>query len=348
MSIFGQVGLWSAAAFVAGALLTWLLLVRPAQTRIRVLEGRLRAASAAPAAPSARLFEPEPEPYPSPSEPEFCAGGPEPDPPQRFRPEPEPAGAEPERAWLRKGHDEAGDEEREERAEPPAREFVELGSVLGPDPEVDTETTSVFEKLTENPTESLTENPTEDKGSERGTLFAPGDAPAAELPVPEPQPSAYAFGGEAPSADESAAVQALPRRQPRQPGRDGSAQPALPRIRPIERREPVPADDSGRGGSLFEPAMRRDAKATAADSTPTPLATRVEQPESTVPPGPFGPGSGMPRPGGGRPSDDFAVKASVTALRYCTEGSPHYARMVAEVWFRTVADAERVGFRPIT
>jgi hypothetical protein len=56
----------------------------------------------------------------------------------------------------------------------------------------------------------------------------------------------------------------------------------------------------------------------------------------------------MPRPGGGRPSDDFGVKASVTALRYCTDESPQFPRMVAEVWFRTPEDAERVGFRPLT
>jgi hypothetical protein len=55
----------------------------------------------------------------------------------------------------------------------------------------------------------------------------------------------------------------------------------------------------------------------------------------------------MPRPGGGRPAEEFTVKASVTALRYCTAQSPQFARMVAEVWFLTTADAERVGFRPL-
>ncbi|MBB3662237.1 hypothetical protein FB384_001141 [Prauserella sediminis] len=65
-------------------------------------------------------------------------------------------------------------------------------------------------------------------------------------------------------------------------------------------------------------------------------------------PGPFGPGSAMPLPGGGSPSPEFTVKASVTALRYVTDASPQYPRMVAEVWFRSPADAERVGFRPLT
>jgi hypothetical protein len=63
--------------------------------------------------------------------------------------------------------------------------------------------------------------------------------------------------------------------------------------------------------------------------------------------GPFGPGSAMPLPGGGSPSPEFTIKASVSALRYCTPESPQFGRTVAEVWFKTPADAERVGFRPV-
>ncbi|GAA4299080.1 hypothetical protein GCM10023148_57660 [Actinokineospora soli] len=69
--------------------------------------------------------------------------------------------------------------------------------------------------------------------------------------------------------------------------------------------------------------------------------------DTFVPPGPFGPGSAMPLPGGNSPSSEYRVKASVTALRYCSPESPKFDRTVAEVWFRTVADAERVGFRPL-
>lgn len=64
--------------------------------------------------------------------------------------------------------------------------------------------------------------------------------------------------------------------------------------------------------------------------------------------GPFGPSSAMPLPGGGSPSPEFTIKASVSALRYCTPDSPQFGRTVAEVWFKTSADAERVGFRPVT
>ena len=90
MSLFGQVWLWSAAAFVLGVLLTWLFLVRPAHARNRLLERQLLAAQTA-AAPErqpsrprdaepdsgtrtfdsepvlpTRTFEPEPEPEPEP------------------------------------------------------------------------------------------------------------------------------------------------------------------------------------------------------------------------------------------------------------------------------------------
>src|SRR5699024_2149266 len=43
MSLFGQVGLYMLGAFALGVLFTWLLLVRPTRTRVRVLERRIVA-----------------------------------------------------------------------------------------------------------------------------------------------------------------------------------------------------------------------------------------------------------------------------------------------------------------
>ncbi|RSN19016.1 hypothetical protein DMC63_16400 [Streptomyces sp. WAC 05977] len=167
-------------------------------------------------------------------------------------------------------------------------------------------------------------------------------------------PPAYAFG-----SDEEAkaglldsepetpaeATQVLPKRTPRGAVRGGfePPQPIQPSMRAIERREPELS--GGQSGSLFEPAVQPGDAMPAPEPPP---ARQVAPVAESVPPGPFGPGSAMPRPGGGRPADDFAVKASVTALRYCTEDSPQFPKMVAEVWFRTAADAERVGFRPLT
>lgn len=168
-----------------------------------------------------------------------------------------------------------------------------------------------------------------------------------------PEPSAYAFG-----ADEDAkvgvldsepeppaeAAQVLPKRTPRETARGGfePAQAIQPSMRAIERREPDVS--RGRGGSLFEPTVQPGGSMPA----PEPPPARQVPPSEEVPPGPFGPGSAMPRPGGGRPADDFTVKASVTALRYCTEDSAQFPKMVAEVWFRSATDAERVGFRPLS
>ncbi|MET7998836.1 LapA family protein [Amycolatopsis sp. NPDC005232] len=137
----------------------------------------------------------------------------------------------------------------------------------------------------------------------------------------------------------------LPKRQPRESPRGGfePPRPIQPSMRPVERREP---DLTGaHSGSLFEPSVQPNQVAAMAAPEPPPAR---DTGEDSVPPGPFGPGSAMPRPGGGRPSDAFTVKASVTALRYCTEESAQFPRMVAEVWFRSSADAERVGFRPLS
>jgi hypothetical protein len=97
--------------------------------------------------------------------------------------------------------------------------------------------------------------------------------------------------------------------------------------------QPQPEPESGR--SLFEPVV------------PVAEAAHAEGGEA-VPPGPFGPGSAMPLPGGGSPAPEFNVKASVTALRYCTQDNPQFERIMAEVWFRTPSDAERVGFRMLS
>ncbi|HEY3482139.1 MAG TPA: hypothetical protein VGL02_24855, partial [Streptomyces sp.] len=161
----------------------------------------------------------------------------------------------------------------------------------------------------------------------------------------------YAFGGDDDAADPEVppetpaeATQVLPKRQPRESMRGGfdAPQPIQPSMRTVERRDPELS--GAHSGSLFEPSVQPN---QAAVSAPEPPPARQAAGDA-VPPGPFGPGSAMPRPGGGRPSDGFEVKASVTALRYCTEESAQFPKMVAEVWFRTAEDAERVGFRPLT
>lgn len=448
MSIFGQVWLWSIAAFLIGVLLTWMMLVRPVQARNRKLERRLREARTAPvSAPPRRPARPaapaedrrrpvdryqpapgfterqQPEPgltdryelgsqptekyRPDPgatdrhsSEPQLTDQFPadpgltqryqpdpqtsdrnqpepepfwssfDPDPEPEPEPEPPPAGEPQELAWFERdrvaraagdgvanpsldgvakpGVDGAAKEEPQ-LPPPSATEFVGLSSVLEPEKPQDPDVTSVFKKIDEAPGE--------ERGSERGSLFGtsePGEGELAVIPepaaAPEPVPPAYAFGGDQkPSGSEAATevTQVLPRRKPQKTPRSAFEPPRKrlePSMRPIERRDPATLDQGGQSGSLFEPVTPANSPQASGEKTPSERPPR----DSAVPSGPFGPGSAMPRPGGGRPADDFVVKASVTALRYCTEDSPQYPRMVAEVWFRSAAEAERVGFRPVT
>lgn len=59
-----------------------------------------------------------------------------------------------------------------------------------------------------------------------------------------------------------------------------------------------------------------------------------------VAPGPH-PGSALPLPDGGAPSDEYTVKG--IADRFHTTESPHYPRVRAQLWFRNPTDAERAG-----
>ncbi len=104
----------------------------------------------------------------------------------------------------------------------------------------------------------------------------------------------------------------------------------------------APPQDVESSRSLFEPIVPADEGAAV-----PPPPHRLRQANGSGGRGPFGPGSAMPLPGGASPSPEFTIKASVAALRYCTPESPQFGRTVAEVWFRTAADAERVGFRPV-
>ncbi|WP_436492478.1 sunset domain-containing protein [Actinokineospora sp. HUAS TT18] len=59
---------------------------------------------------------------------------------------------------------------------------------------------------------------------------------------------------------------------------------------------------------------------------------------------PFGAGSARPLAGGAAPSTEYTVKGNEDSMLYHTTDSPYYGRTVAEVWFKSPADAERAGF----
>ncbi|HVK22252.1 MAG TPA: hypothetical protein VM677_12925 [Actinokineospora sp.] len=190
-------------------------------------------------------------------------------------------------------------------------------------------------------------------------------------PVAEPEPevaASAAFGVEPVKEPTVAYAQsnpggspsALPKRIPAKPGGRfpfgiQTTTPAQPEPLPVATADvPVAASTVDRERSLFEPVRSAD-EAESAASLPPPRVRRSRTAlkqaptgiDPFVPPGPFGPGSALPLPGGSSPSGEYTIKASVTALRYCAPESARFDRTIAEVWFRSVADAERVGFRPL-
>lgn len=180
------------------------------------------------------------------------------------------------------------------------------------------------------------------------TETRPGEKSANDLPRRVPQQNRITSSLPAESSAPGVAVRveptpnALPKRVPSKP-RHQVPFGVMPGSTPEPEPTPVAADQpADPPRSLFEPIIPAADEGT---STPPP-PHRLRQ-GSGGGRGPFGPGSAMPLPGGASPSPEFTIKASVAALRYCTPESPQFGRTVAEVWFRTAADAERVGFRPV-
>ena len=191
-----------------------------------------------------------------------------------------------------------------------------------------------------------------------------GSKPVADAPADRPDEERVPAGHRATVAEltglaESAVGSGLTVEPERAPSALPKRIPAKPQHRhPFGVQTVTPAvslSNTGSGSermrSLFEPIVPAEGGQTAVPPPPHRLqqatATATSTGSRPSAPGPFGPGSAMPLPGGASPSPEFTVKASVTALRYCTPESPQFGRTVAEVWFRTAADAERVGFRPV-
>ncbi|MGB3442142.1 MAG: hypothetical protein WBA97_25625 [Actinophytocola sp.] len=187
--------------------------------------------------------------------------------------------------------------------------------------------------------------------------------PEAPPELPQEQTAVVAAVTEKPAND-------LPRRVPKQnritQGVSVRVEPtpnALPKRVPGKPRHQVPFGVQPSESAESAPAAQAAAVIDEVPDSPRslfePIVPAADEGTSTPPPphrlrqgsgggrGPFGPGSAMPLPGGASPSPEFTIKASVAALRYCTPESPQFGRTVAEVWFRTAADAERVGFRPV-
>lgn len=340
--LFGEVWFWSVLAFGIGVVLTVVLLVRPAQQRVKQLEKPPTKPADTPSSSPPRTPPP-------------------PAPPARQAPPARPSG----QAWPSAPSAPPAPSVEPERDQRRTR-WMEQDSFAGrggyapvdepTEADVDRASSAVADEDLAAPSGAPTAAdqarwPQQTSGTD---LFEPELEEAAEEEFePAPwagEPEAERRPGEprdfddglSSSLDTGSAPTGLPKRQrgasSRIRGGFEPPKPITPSLRAVVRRTP---QDAGTGSSLFEPTGDPD----ATGHQPPPARAGGA---GAVPPGPFGPGSAMPLPGGERPDPSFAVKASVTALRYCTEDSPQFPRMVAEVWFASPADAERVGFRPVS
>ena len=213
----------------------------------------------------------------------------------------------------------------------------------------------------------------------------PGVRPGPEVtsqPMPDVEPTAPAHGAQGqtevmPAATFGSPTEVAPasgQRSGVDTSRRGTEEPkSMPEVtvrpEPASGANPLPKRVPGkpRGHTPFGVQTSSSTLAPTATSDPAAEPIRAlfepivpaEEDNPVVPPphrlrgdgngaGPYGPGSAMPLPSGASPSPEFTIKASVTARRYCTPESPQFGRTVAEVWFKSPADAERVGFRPVS
>lgn len=106
--------------------------------------------------------------------------------------------------------------------------------------------------------------------------------------------------------------------------------------------QPTVSESSDR--SMFEPVM--DSGLALDDDLPDPRkpANPLPEPSQNGPIGPFGPGSALPQPDGSAPTPEFQVKARTSSMVFHTSTSPFFDRLLPQVWFRTPEDAKRAGF----
>lgn len=215
---------------------------------------------------------------------------------------------------------ETGKRRRAEVTSQPTPEAVSTGTAADRGAQGQTEVMPVVPPL-ESPAEAL---PKRGRRSSADVSRHATDEPAAAHSVTaHPEPSSNP----------------LPKRVPGKPrGHTPFGVMTAPAPEPAAPGAPVSEAESSR--ALFEPVV------PAEDEAVMPPPHRVRGDGNGR--GPFGPGSAMPLPDGGSPSPEFTIKASVSAQRYCTPESPQFGRTVAEVWFKSSADAERVGFRPVS
>lgn len=161
----------------------------------------------------------------------------------------------------------------------------------------------------------------------------PAEQPRAMQPLSD-QPFVPVLAPELLEAEKGNGLPQRPQRAPgsvRQSPAPLSAKPASPPP-PPEPPRPVRPRPVG-----FSPSTGGRAPANG--------SPRFQQSEGFNPRSPFGPGSVLPKSDGLAPAADFEVKATLTGRRYYTSESANFRETRADVWFRTVSDAQKAGFR---
>lgn len=385
--LFTQVWLWSLASFALGALLTWLLFVRPARRRLEhalaelsrhygyydrpvyddpdydrgdfdgrgydeyveqdtaeqgdvyAYDGRAHEEPERPLdlltepptiAPRAYVAAPESAPEPG-NEPTVAEFERDPQPawvPAEVPPQPEPASTS--STWFHRSGEELGAES----------------------PDTDPAVTAVQPSVTDaEPETAATEGSRgeqrDDLSGQLRSLFAPveGGNPAGETGyIPPVGADATAVLPKVPSEDHEpkhAQVSGdlhvpgepedeLPRRTPSHTGEAPQAEPphipeALWRRVGASKPHSTAPDEPGTGGPAnIQPGENLDEDSNLPRRTP----------------------GAHPHPGQGFASNGPMIKGHSATRQYHSPDSPQYDDIVADVWFRTPADAETAGFAP--
>ncbi|RKT84996.1 hypothetical protein SAMN05421805_108262 [Saccharopolyspora antimicrobica] len=339
--LFTQVWLWSLAAFALGALITWLLFVRPLQRRLAEVaeypdyDYDRTADYDEPDTAREPLELLRPTPPRDPDEPPIGDWDRPPrawaDP--RLQPE-----EDTENTWFRKW-----DEEAPEGGLDPAATAVQPRVLDGPaDPKGDADTR----------VESA--GPTGDADTWRASAGPEDDADTWRASA-DPTDGADTWAGPGRVEPED---RADTRTEPSGANAKDSAEPDTA-VTPVGREEPQPAASfsgqledaerlSGQLRSLFESEQKSGAQPATPYVPPVGAEATQVMPavadDEDVPPLPQRtPGAG-PHPGRDSGWSGPMVKGHSASRQYHTPESPQYDDIVADVWFRSSKDAEIAGF----
>lgn len=243
-------------------------------------------------------------------------------------------------SWFQEGGADGSEEERFARAtafDPPEPSGTESRSAAVPDPESD-------EPRSADPAETDPADPAGTEPRAEGTgpgeedtdlvrpLFRPRNTPASR---PEPASAQGADGAQEGLGNEAPATGAEP-----ELSTTGEASTESPEDAVLPRRTPGHGPRPGRQNLN---RLRKEAESRGHEHS-APAAADDALGEVGAPAGADSPETAQADDRSAR--EGKMVKGHFASRQYHTPDSPQYDRVVAEVWFRSAADAEQAGFEP--